>query len=41
MRAAGFLETCGGLGNLLGLGPADLVSLGLTSAEAARVGVLV
>ena len=41
MRAAGLLEACGGLGNLLMLGPADLVSLGLTSAEAARVGVLV
>ena len=41
VRAAGFLEACGGLGNLLGLGPADLVSLGLTCAEAARVGVMV
>ena len=41
MRAAGLLEACGGLGNLLGLGPADLVSLGLTSAEAARIRVLV
>jgi hypothetical protein len=41
MRAAGLLEACGGLGNLLGLGPADLMSLGLTGAEAARVGVLV
>ena len=41
MRATGLLEACGGLGNLLMLGPADLVSLGLTSAEAARVGVLV
>jgi len=41
VRAAGLLEACGGLGNLLGMGPADLVSLGLTSAEAARVGVMI
>lgn len=36
VRAARLLEACGGLGNLLGLGPADLVSLGLTRTEAER-----
>ena len=39
-RAAGFLEASGGLANLLGLGPADMVSLGMSMAEAARVSIL-
>jgi DNA repair protein RadC len=39
-RATGVLEACGGLVHLLALGPAELVSLGLSALEAARVAVL-
>ena len=39
-RAAGFLEASGGLGNLLALGPAELVSIGMSVTEAARVSLL-
>jgi len=40
-RATGFLEASGGLGNLLGLGPAELVSIGMSMGEAARVSILI
>jgi DNA repair protein RadC len=39
-RAIVFLEVSGGLANLLALGPADMVSLGMSMAEAARVSIL-
>ena len=40
-RAAEAMAVCGGFRALLSLGPAELVGIGLTEAEAARIAVLV